>query len=246
MTFLKKTFISKKILFFFINQLLLYSKVSTLSCIIKLACKDSCNNNIQLKNGKTNNINDIPLINVPISLGYKQFHTDSDNQFNCEPGDTIIIINTNENNEGGILCHLIIKDNNDNIIKVYKTTDSDNKFNCNYSTCILGEVELQVDGEPSQEKIYGYSGMNTETFSIRIPYNYNINNNDIINFSNLKGENHFNIKDYFNPDLAGAETDGRVFVVITEIPDSESTILKKSNILNFNIFEKFKINFYYL
>ena len=210
---------------FILIQFLFNEINSSPQCILKLACKNYCDN-LTIINGKDNNSEQTFELNIISNdeISYKQY----ENTFSCQPGDKITLksYKAEDSTLNGIVCRLEIskKENNDLIVYTTYIESEPNIFTC--EDCSLQDTKLKINGDSSEEKIFGKQSEEI-TYTINIPYTYQIKQN-ILSYS-FKNSKIFTFKDNFEPDLVGAETEGRIRIKIIELPDSSSANLIKSN-----------------
>jgi len=207
-----------KVFILLLFQLFLYSIFSSPECTLKLFCYKNCSS-LKIINGKDNTESEIHLDNENIDDSNNKQYT---NTFHCEPGDSISFQSHNDDisndNKIGIICQLEISHaldnaNNNIIIIKYDTTSHNNKFGCNSCTSLsdtfgIFEGTHNLFGQQSSE-------VTVLNFVFKIPYEYSIEDGKTFN----NNFDPFQFKDLFKSELVDAETDGRIKVKITQIPD---------------------------
>lgn len=228
---------TKNYLFISFSFLLLFYRINNLTCQIKLTCKENCTSLIKI-NGLTNANDGLTLneVSSDIDSNYKQYN---DISFTCEPGDKITFTNnaysstTSEVKEGGFISKLIIT-GADNSNKIYEAGDNSNIFSCS-PACSIGTEDLTYSSNDETSTIYGYSDATSVSVTVNIPYEIteltaskafsDINSNPI----------QFQFSSYYSPAISGAETDGRLKIKITYIPDTTKVKLYKDSVSDSNI-----------
>ena len=195
---------------------------SSPECKLKLFCYKSCNS-LKLING-IDNSNQTPINLIQISTDADaSSNNEYESTFSCQPGDSISFQSHNEDisndNKIGIICeleisHALDSDNNNINIK-YDTTFHGNKFGC--SSCeSLSDSSFNIF--EANHNLYGQQnlGVGDINFVFKIPYEYSIENGKT--FNNIFNSHQFKFGDLFKSKLVDAETDGRIKVIITQLP----------------------------
>ena len=228
-----------KLIIFFLIQILFNSFVKSTSpqCTIKLSCDENCSGLI-LKNGVTGYETSFSLdINNPTTtINYSQYYK----IFDCQPGDIIIFSSTNTNHEnGGIVCNLNVADSGTYSISIESSLT--NYFGCS-SCSINADKTLKLYDSNEEKNILEFSGIGTVQFTIEIPNEFNIKDNNKIYENILNSGYTFNFGSHLEPKLTDADTTNRLKIKIIDLPSDLNAILKKSDDTQIQLYDTLQLS----